>query len=98
MPPKVIWCADFEFDIRLTFICAEIVPLEPENTQKKMTIFMIYLFNFGPQKRIVRGRKASHSIPKTVRNVLFYIAAPSSSDTNLSANLHFGHFWVIDQR
>ena len=29
VPPEVIWCADFEFDIRLPFICAEIVSLEP---------------------------------------------------------------------
>ena len=28
--PGVIWCADFEFDIRLPFICVEIVSLEPK--------------------------------------------------------------------
>ena len=24
VPPEVIWCADFEFGIRLSFICVEI--------------------------------------------------------------------------
>ena len=92
VPPGVIWCADFEFGIRLPFICVEVEYLEPSNTQKKMSIFTI--FYFDPQKRTVGGRNASHSSPTTVRNVL--VSALACSDTKLSANSHFGHFWVID--
>ena len=51
-------------------------------------------FYFDPQKRTVGGRNASHSSPTTVRNVL--VSALACSDTKLSANSHFGHFWVID--
>ena len=29
VPPGIIWCADFEFGIRLPFICVEIGSLEP---------------------------------------------------------------------
>ena len=29
VPTGVIWCADFEFGIRLPFICVEIGSLEP---------------------------------------------------------------------
>ena len=92
VPPGVTWCADFEFGIRLPFICVEIGSSEPSNTQKKNVNF--YYFYFDPQKRTVGGRNASHSSPTTVRNVL--VSALACSDTKLSANSHFGHFWVID--
>ena len=36
-----------------------------------------YFLNFGPQKQVVGGRKASHnSIPSTVRNVLVFKSRP----------------------
>ena len=42
---------------------------EPYNTQKKNDGFYDF-FNFDPHNRVVEGLKASHSISKTVRNVL----------------------------
>ena len=73
MPPGVIWCADFEFGIRSPFICVEIGSFDAYNTQKKNDNFYEkYFLNFDPQKRIIWGRKVSHSIPKNVRNVLVF--------------------------
>ena len=53
-------------------------------------------FLFWAPKRVAWGRKAPHGIPKTVRNVLIIKSALACSDMKLSANSHFGHFWVID--
>ena len=61
--------------------------------QKEKCLFLRF-FSFWPQKRAVGDRNASHSSPMTVRNVL--VSALACSDTKLSANSHFGHFWVID--
>ena len=48
--------------------------------------------------KMIGVKKASHTIPKTGKNVLhfksrLYLAC---SDTKLSAKSHFGHFWVVD--
>ena len=43
--PGVIWCADFEFGIRLPFISVEIRSLEPYNTQKKNANFYEKIFS-----------------------------------------------------
>ena len=48
VPPVVTWCADFEFGIRLPFICVEIGSLEPSNTQKKNVNFY-YFFILTPK-------------------------------------------------
>ena len=37
--PGVIWCADFEFGIRLPFICVEMGSLGSRGHPKKITIF-----------------------------------------------------------
>ena len=56
VPVGVIWCADFEFGIRLPFICVEIGSLEPKKYPKENGNFYD-IFNFDPPKTGRMGLK-----------------------------------------
>ena len=95
MSPGIIWCADFEFGIHLSFICVEIGSSGSYNTPRKNYIFKISCF--WPPKMVRRGRKASHCILKTVRNVLVFKSRLWVAQMrSYRRSRIFGHFWVID--
>ena len=61
--PRVNWCTDFEFDIRLSFMCVEIGSSGlriPERKMKKITNNYFFFLILTP-KRFVGSWKASHS-------------------------------------
>ena len=69
--PRVIWCAAFEFGIRLSFIYVEIRSLGSWNTPKND-----HFYHCLPLKIVRRVLKASHCILRTKRNVLVFNPIP----------------------
>ena len=74
--PGVNWCADFKFGIRLTR-CVEMfrngdIGVIEYPKEKWSFLRKIILFYFDPSKWSVGVQKATHNIPKTVRNVMIF--------------------------